>query len=330
MTRVNFRCVTLCISSYLKILPLTRFAILGLLLHNSSASLAQSDDLDTNMAKDPRGLVESVTVPAFLPPNEYNRQFSEASEKRIFPIGIVPLNQPRDDTNDPRSRITALDIESYSEQLVEFSEQSRRDGNILWGRIEGTKYEQAAHDWIFTKLKEFGIEDVQYDKFPTYESIWFLSANSLEVLGAPGFADGQTFEVEDAITPFPSKNTPAGGVRAEHVYVGDGTLAELAGRDLTGKIVMVRGRAESSALFSSVRIAYSRIATGEWGTPTGFIVWWQLPGVKQVAGRVGAPGAGINSAKSCLASVLTTKTDTICANCLTESHQRIRSWYAWL
>ena len=171
MTRVNFRYVTLCINSYLEILPLTRFAILGLLLHNSSASLAQSDDLDTNMAKDPRGLVESVTVPAFLPPNEYNRQFSEASEKRIFPIGIAPLNQPRDDTNDPRSRITAVEIESYSEQLVEFSEQSRRDGNILWGRIEGTKYEQAAHDWIFTKLKEFGIEDVQYDKFPTYESI---------------------------------------------------------------------------------------------------------------------------------------------------------------
>jgi len=55
MMPVNFRYVTLCINSYLEILPLTRFAILGLLLHNSSASLAQSDDLDTNMAKDPRG-----------------------------------------------------------------------------------------------------------------------------------------------------------------------------------------------------------------------------------------------------------------------------------
>ena len=55
---------------------------------------------------------------------------------------------------------------------------------------------------------------------------------------------------------------------------------------------MVRGRAESSALFSSVRIAYSRIATGQWGKPAGFIVWWQIPGVKQVAGRVGAPGGG--------------------------------------
>jgi len=272
--------------------PLTMLAILGLLLIDSPVVLAQSDDLDTNMAKDPKELVESVTVPAFLPPDEYNRQFSEAAEKRIFPIGIAPLKQPRNPTNDPRSRITASEIETYAEQLVEFSEQSRRDGNILWGRIEGTKYEQAAHEWIFTKLKEFGIDDVHYDKFPTYESIWFPSANSLDVVDAPGFADGQTFAVEGAITPFPSKNTTGGGARAELVYVGDGTPAELAGRDLTGKIVMVRGRAESSALFSSVRIAYSRIATGEWGTPAGFIVWWQLPGVEQVAGRIGAPGGG--------------------------------------
>ena len=74
--------------------PLTMLAILGLLLIDSPVVLAQSDDLDTDMAKDPKELVESVTVPAFLPPDEYNRQFSEAAEKRIFPIGIAPLKQP--------------------------------------------------------------------------------------------------------------------------------------------------------------------------------------------------------------------------------------------
>ena len=80
MTRVNFGYITHCINSYFKMLRLNRLAILGLMLVNSTVSLAQSDDLDTNMAKDPRGLVESVTVPACLPPNEYNRQFSEACD----------------------------------------------------------------------------------------------------------------------------------------------------------------------------------------------------------------------------------------------------------
>jgi hypothetical protein len=253
---------------------------------------AQSDDPNTNMATDPKGLVEAVTVPAFLPPDEYHQQLSEAAGKRIFSTGVAHLRQPGDIPDDPRSKIKAAEIKGYADTLVGFAEQSRRDGNILWGRIEGTKYEAAAHEWIFSKLKSFGIDNVQYDRFPTYESIWFPTANSLEVVSAPGFNRGQTFNVEGAITPFPSKTTPAGGLKAELVYVGDGTAAELAGRDLTGKIVMVRGRAESSALFSSVRIAYSRIATGEWGKPAGFIVWWQIPGVKQVAGRVGAPGGG--------------------------------------
>jgi hypothetical protein len=58
MTRVNFRYVTLCINSYLKIPSLTRFAILGLLLNNSSASLAQSDDLDTNYGEGSEGARE--------------------------------------------------------------------------------------------------------------------------------------------------------------------------------------------------------------------------------------------------------------------------------
>ena len=271
---------------------LTGLAMLSFVLVADLTVLAQSDDLDTNMAKDPQELIDSVTVPAFLPPDEYERQSSEAAAKRLFPIGLPPLRQPRNSPNDPRSQIKASEINGYADKLVGFAEQSRLDGNILWGRIEGTKYEQAAHSWIYATLKSFGIEDVQYDKFPTYESIWFPSANSLDVVQAPGFDDGQTFAVAGAITPFPSKTTPAGGLQAELIYVGDGTPAELAGRDLTGKIVMVRGRAESSALFSSVRIAYSRIATEQWGKPAGFIVWWQIPGVKQVAGRVGAPGGG--------------------------------------
>lgn len=271
---------------------LTGLAMLAFVIVDDLTVLAQSEDLDTNMAKDPQELVDAVTVPAFLPPAEYERQSSEAADKRLFPIGLPPLRQPRNILDDPRSQIKASEIEGYADKLVGFAEQSRLDGNILWGRIEGTKYEQAAHNWIYATLKSFGIEDVQYDKFPTYESIWFPSANSLDVVQAPGFDDGQTFAVEGAITPFPSKTTPAGGLQAELIYVGDGTPAELAGRDLTGKIVMVRGRAESSALFSSVRIAYSRIATGQWGKPAGFIVWWQIPGVKQVAGRVGAPGGG--------------------------------------
>ena len=60
-------------------------AILVLSFIDHPMVFAQSDELDTNMAKDPKELVESVTVPAFLPPDEYHRQLSEAADQAHFP-----------------------------------------------------------------------------------------------------------------------------------------------------------------------------------------------------------------------------------------------------
>ena len=257
-----------------------------------SAEDSDPAEQSISMAATPDGLVEAVTEAAFLTPDEYRTALGAARAKRTFSLGLEQLPQSLDESTDPRAAITAQQIKAYADRLVGFATQSKRDGEILWGRIEGTRYERAAQDWIFSTLKEFGLEDVHHDRFPTYEKIWFPSANRLEVTAAPGFAPGHTHAFEDAITPFPSKLTPGEGLERELVYVGDGTAAELSGRDLTDKIVMVRGRAESSALFSSVRIAYSRLATGRYGSPAGVIVWWAVPGVSQVAGRVGAPGGG--------------------------------------
>lgn len=267
--------------------PLALF-LAAMAIPAASAGDAQS----VKMAATPEELVDSATTPAFLPPEAYRAAFREALAERTFSLGLDPIPPSIDESTDPRAAITAEQIEQFAEQLVDFAEQSRRDGQILWGRIEGTRYERAALDWIYASLEEFGLEDVHRDRFPPYEKIWFPTANHLEVTAAPGFSPGHVHAFQHAITPFPSKPTPSEGLERELIYVGDGTASELSGRDLTDKIVMVRGRAESSALFSSVRIAYSRIATGRYGEPAGVIVWWAVPGVAQVAGRVGAPGGG--------------------------------------
>lgn len=268
--------------------------ILLILLLAGIAGPASSaeDEQSVRMAATPEELVDSATAPAFLTPDAYRAAFREALAERAFSLGLDQIPQSLDEATDPRATITAEQIEQFATRIVGFAEQSRRDGEILWGRIEGTPYERAALDWISATLKESGLEDVHRDRFPTFEKIWFPTANRLEVTEAPGFAAGRVHAFEHAITPFPSKTTSGQGIEREVIYVGDGTAAELSGRDLTDKIVMVRGRAESSALFSSVRIAYSRLATGRYGVPAGVIVWWAVPGVSQVAGRVGAPGGG--------------------------------------
>lgn len=94
---------------------------------------------------------------------------------------------------------------------------------------------------------------------------------------APTFEAGQTYSFKDPITAFVSATTPIGSIEAQMVYVGDGTAAELQGRDLTEKILLLRGRTEPSALLNTARTAYSRLATGNYGMPAGVVVWWDVP-----------------------------------------------------
>ncbi|MFP6580963.1 MAG: M28 family peptidase [Candidatus Hydrogenedentota bacterium] len=272
---------------------LARLIGLGVLtIGTFSFDVSAQEEPSVAMATSPEALIDTVTDSAFLTPDEYQEAVRAAEEAFTFPLDLQPLPQLLDERTDPRAAITAKQIEGFAGHLVSIATKSREDGEILWGRIEGTQYERDAHDWIAATLKEFGLEDVQHDRFPPYAKVWFPTVNRLEITSAPGFEAGATHEFTDAVTPFPSAVTPPGGIEREVIYIGDGTAAELAGRDLSDKIVLVRGRAESSALYSSVRVAYSRIATGKYGMPAAIIVWWAVPGVRQVAGRVGAPGGG--------------------------------------
>ena len=85
-------------------------------------------------------------------------------------------------------------MQSYADVLSGIAIQSRKDGAILWGRIQGTKYERQAHDWIYQKLKSFGIEDVRHDKFPSGFPQWRPTTCDLEITAAPSFADQQRYQ----------------------------------------------------------------------------------------------------------------------------------------
>jgi len=115
------------------------------------------------------------------------------------------------------------------------------EGEILWGRIQGTVYERQTLEWIYRELQSFGLEDVHYDPFPSQYPQWRPTTCALSVRSAPTFEAGQTYSFKDPITAFVSATTPIGGIEAQMVYVGDGTAAELQGRDLTGKILLLRG-----------------------------------------------------------------------------------------
>ena len=244
------------------------------------------------LATSPRALVEMLEEVSFLAPSDYRQKIESERAAHAFPLGLEQLAQKLDEAADPRRGIKAQELDAYAEVLAGIALESRRDGELLWGRIQGTRYERKTHQWIFQQLQSFGLEDVRHDKFSSQYPQWRPTTCDLVVTRAPGFAPDQTHEFGEAITAFVSATTPQAGIETEMVYVGDATPAELRGRDVSGKIVLLRGRTQPSAIINSARTAYSRLVEGSYGVPAGVVVWWDVPGAAQVAGRVGAPGGG--------------------------------------
>ena len=251
-----------------------------------------ADEVSQKMATSPEALVELLSEIAFLTPTEYRAAVERELSARFPVLGLDKPTRPINAVGEASSDITAAEIEGYMERLLDISVRSRAAGDILWGRVQGTKWEREALSWAADTLRSFGIDDVRQDQFGVRRPLWTPTRNELEVIDAPTFDDGETHVFADAVTPFTSAVTPPGGVLGDVIYVGEGTAAELAGRDLTGRIVLLRATGFPGALFNSARVAFSRIATGRFGQPVGVIIWWNTPGALQVAGRVGAVGGG--------------------------------------
>jgi len=244
------------------------------------------------LATSPSELLKMLENVSFLTPKEYEEKLRIEVAEHAFPIGLQQLPQKLDEATDPRRNITKGELEEYAGVLTGIALESKNDGEILWGRIQGTKYERKALRWIAEKLKSFGLTDVHHDPFPSQFPQWRPTTCDVVITAAPSFKDNESYVFEGAITAFVSATTPKGGIESEVIYVGDGSAAELQGRDVSGKIVLLRGRTQPSAFFNSARTAFSRLASGAFGKPLGVIVWWDVPNTYQVAGRVGAHGGG--------------------------------------
>lgn len=261
----------------------------------------KTDEVDDDahkgeMASSPEELLEAVlSTTEGLTAEEYSKKFEEEVNGFTFDLNENhdKLPQKLDEATDPRNTIKAEEFAKHIDALKAISLQSKEDGEILWGRIQGTKYEKMARDYVEETLKGFNLDDVYSDEFEGKMPLWRPTENNLEIVSAPGFENGKTFKFDNALTPFASAVTPENGIEKEVIYVGEATDAELKGRDLTDKIVLLRSRAvPSGAMYSSARMGFSRIAIGTYGKPAGIIIWWDIPGAKQIAGRVGAPGGG--------------------------------------
>jgi hypothetical protein len=143
----------------------------------------------------------------------------------------------------------AIDGRKMHKYVVELAEISRRYRDAghpkFWGRIMGTSSDVETNEWLAEKFKSIGLSDVRTQQLDLPPQ-WM--PKTWDVTMASG---GHTIHLDSAQPDYYANGLPPGGVELDAVYVGLGTEADFAGKDVRGKAVFVYsmpGLAEQNAV----------------------------------------------------------------------------------
>ena len=158
-------------------------------------------------------------------------------------------------------------IKELLNEVVAFSHQSRDDGNRYWGRIAGSRYEAMTADWLQERFRALGLEDIHrvpFDLGPQWTpQDWSLTASGAgQTLTFPSAYPAPPSEVwgtgryrnRSVVTPYSMPNP----LEAEAIWVGLGTTADFAGRDVSGKAVVFQAMLAPGQMGNSSR--WERVA----------------------------------------------------------------------
>jgi hypothetical protein len=153
----------------------------------------------------------------------------------------------------------------YVQDIVAFSYASRDAGERSWGRLAGTQWAERTVDYVAQEFRKAGLGDVAkvevpFQGFDRTASDWHVT-----LLGSPEFGSGS--DAVELRSAFPMGQRPEGpglpakeevlppvttlAVTAPVVYVGAGTPADLAGKDVRGKIAVMRVEPSPAVFYSN-------------------------------------------------------------------------------
>jgi hypothetical protein len=143
--------------------------------------------------------------------------------------------------------LDAAAVKADQKRIVGFSLESLGAGDKVWGRRAATPAFMHTLEWTVSEMKAAGLKDARVETFAVPATMWVPQTWQLQIVGDPAFGAGtQTVTLQSAFPQPGGVSIPGGTLTAPVVYVGHGTDADLAGRDLTGKIAVVRVRPEPS------------------------------------------------------------------------------------
>ena len=179
--------------------------------------------------------------------------------------------------------LDAAALKQDQKKIVGFSLESLNAGDKVWGRRAATPAFQHTLEWAVGEFKAAGLKDARVESYAVNGTMWVPQSWRLQVLGDPAFGPGTADVTLQSAFPQPggasTSTGPNGVLTAPVVYVGHGTDADLAGRDVRGKIAVVHIRPEPSLFGSAEQGVAARLV--ERGGAVGVINAIEGPGNAQ-------------------------------------------------
>ena len=190
-----------------------------------------------------------VKLPAESTPR-FQREWS-AYEKPDFPVlSLRPVIG-----GDPHAGIRGSDIHAHLSDIVAITEDNRPPGEKFWGRIAGSKAERATARYLRDQFMAAGLRDVRLETV-TGGAQWWPVDWQVTLLAEPAYGAG----TQDLVltSAFPALQLSEGALQLERlegelVYVGLGQPVDRVGKNLRGKIAVVRSVLQADPFFQSAR-----------------------------------------------------------------------------
>ena len=133
--------------------------------------------------------------------------------------------------------------------IVGFSHESKAAGDYLWGRITGRPAYDRTVAWVTEQLRAAGIKNAHLEAFQLAD-VHLPVSGEIRLVGTDALGAGsQDVVLQSAMA---GGNGPVNGtVTAPLLYVGQGLDADLAGRELKGRIAVILSTPDPS-LYAAV------------------------------------------------------------------------------
>lgn len=225
-----------------------------------------------------------------IPPTTFANPVVAPPDGAAIPAAIRPAGE-----EEGRGALTGDRIRNSVEQVINFAQDMREEGNQMWGRIAGFPSEDKTAGWLANEFRAAGVGNVEVQTYTGTGDFWWPKTWSATVIGNPAYGD-LTIDVKLAsAVPVSRSAVPGGTMEAGVVYVGE--AGEVSTDGVSGKIAIQHTRPSTGAYSERTKVRESSqklIAAGA----VAVITWVEQAGNMHVFdfGQCGGPCFNIGGA----------------------------------